>query len=81
MPTRYSASDGELIKSQGRTAIKRPNPVYMVKSPEEFEVMTNEGLMAGKPGDFIVYDPISGHVWPCAESYVEQHYDIKDYAG
>lgn len=76
MATRYSSTDGDLIVMQGKQALKKPNVVHMLKSPEEFEVQTNEGLMKGNPGDYLAHDPISGHVWPVAASYVEQHYDF-----
>lgn len=79
MPTHYTASDGDHIKAVGRTALKKPNPVYLVQSPEEFSVTTNEGdILSGKPGDYIAHDPISGHVWPVAASYVAQHYDFQE---
>lgn len=54
---------------------KKRNPVYLEKQETEFQVETNEGVLAGKPGDFLAHDPISGHVWPVAASYVEQHYE------
>lgn len=78
MGTHYTESDGTSILELGRKALKKPNPVYLIQSPEEFEVQTNEGLMKGKPGDYIAHDPISGHVWPVAESYVSQHYDFME---
>jgi hypothetical protein len=55
--------------------IKRPNPVFMIPVDEKCEVETNEGVLTADVGDFIAHDPISGHVWPIASSYVDQHYD------
>lgn len=78
MATHFSASDGPQVAEIGRKALKKPNPVYLVQLPEEFNVQTNEGPLKGKPGDYLAYDPISGHVWPVAESYVQQHYDFFD---
>lgn len=78
MGTHYTTSDAQTIVELGRKAIKKPNPVYLVQSPEEFSVTTEEGdTLNGKPGDYIAHDPISGHVWPVAESYVAQHYDFQ----
>lgn len=77
MGTHYTESDGPSIIEVGRKAIKKPNPVYLLQSPEEFSVTTNEGVLNGKPGDYIAHDPISGNVWPVAESYVQQHYDFQ----
>jgi len=71
----YSAADGEEIRTTGAKMIKRPNPVFMIQQDEAFEVQTNEGVLTGKAGDFVAHDPISGHVWPVAASYVQQHYD------
>lgn len=76
MATRYGPEHGPMVKDVGEEARKRPNPVYLLQSPEEFEVETNEGVLSGKPGDYIAHDPISGHVWPVAASYVEQHYEF-----
>lgn len=75
-PTHYTSSDGEMIASVGKQAIKRPNPVYLVESPEEFTVATNEGTLHGKPGDYLAYDPISTHVWPVSAAYVAMHYEF-----
>lgn len=72
---RYAADDGARIKQTGARMIKRPNPVYMIQVTASCEVETNEGVLTAKPGDFVAYDPISGHVWPVAASYVAQHYD------
>lgn len=76
MATRYSKTDGDLVQAQGRKAIKRPNPVWLLRSPEEFEVDTHEGVVKGGPGCYLAYDPISGHVWPVSDEYVGQHYDF-----
>lgn len=54
---------------------KKRNPVYLQQQPEPFTVETHEGTLTGRPGDYLAHDPISGHVWPVAASYVEQHYE------
>lgn len=54
---------------------KKRNPVFLIRQDEDFEVNTNEGLLNGKAGDYVAHDPISGHVWPVAASYVEVHYE------
>lgn len=72
----FTKEDGVFIRTSGSKALKRPNPVYLVKQDEAFSVETNEGVLSGKAGDYVAHDPISGHVWPVAASYVEQHYDF-----
>jgi len=72
----YTAADGPWIRDHGRRMIKRPHPVYALGPMEHaFTVDTIEGRLAGNVGDFVAHDPMSGHVWPIAASYVEQHYD------
>lgn len=71
----YTKQDGLEIKRTGTAMLKRPNPVYMIKLAEESDVETNEGTLVAHAGDFVAHDPISGHVWPVAASYVEQHYE------
>jgi hypothetical protein len=72
----FTAQDGNTIMTTGAAALKKPNPVYLLKQEEAFKVETNEGTLNGKAGDFVAHDPISGHVWPVAASYVEQHYNF-----
>ena len=71
----YIKDNGPAIQKHGTKMMKRPNPVWMQQINESFEVVTNEGLMTGKPGDYVAYDPISGHTWPVSAEYVKQHYD------
>lgn len=73
---RVTAEDGPAIEATGQRSIKRANPVYLVPLEEAVVVETNEGPLTAQAGDFVAYDPISGHVWPVAASYVAQHYDL-----
>lgn len=73
----FTQDDGPRLVIEGRRALKRPNPVFMERQSEAFSVQTNEGVLTGKAGDYVAHDPISGHVWPVAASYVEQHYDFE----
>lgn len=74
MKKTFTATDGPTLVREGVAMKKKPNPVYMARQDEAFDVQTNEGMLSGKAGDFVAHDPISGHVWPVAASYVEQHY-------
>lgn len=71
----FTKDDGSSILSSGQKMAKRRNPVYLLQQPDAFDVETNEGVLRGKPGDYLAHDPISGHVWPVAASYVQQHYE------
>lgn len=72
----FTSKDGVMLREDGIAMLKKPNPVYMLKIAEDFEVETNEGTLKAHAGDFVAHDPISGHVWPVAASYVKQHYTI-----
>lgn len=74
-PSTITAADGQHIRNLGVPMRKKPNPVYMHKMHVPFDVETNEGTMSGKAGDFVAYDPLSGHVWSVSADYVAQHYD------
>lgn len=70
----FTKDDAEELKKSGTPMLKKPNPVYMTPQTEDFEVETNEGTLKGKGGDYVAYDPISGHVWPVSKEYVAMHY-------
>ena len=76
MTPTFKTADGTRLASEGRKAIKRPNPVFLLRQDGPFSVETNEGTLGGKPGDFVAHDPISGHVWPVSAAYVQQHYEF-----
>jgi hypothetical protein len=71
----YTSADGPRLIAEGGKMARKRNPVYLMRQETAFEVMTNEGLTTGLPGDYLAHDPISGHVWPIAASYVAQHYE------
>lgn len=64
-----------VLEQDGKEMVKKPNPVLMIEQDKPFLVYTNEGPLSGKPGDFVAYDPISGHMWPVSNEYVQMHYD------
>ncbi len=71
----FTSADGARIITHGNKMAKKRNPVYLWHQPEAFQVQTNEGVLTGKPGDYLAHDPISGHVWPVSADYVAQHYE------
>lgn len=70
----YIQGDGPSIQERGREAVKEPHPVWLVESDVPFSVSTNEGTLNGNAGDYVAYDPMSGHVWPVSAEYVDIHY-------
>ena len=74
MKKRFTQADGAALARDGERMLKLPNPVFLARQAEPFDVETTEAVLSGKAGDFVAHDPISGHVWPLAASYVEQHY-------
>lgn len=70
----YVQSDGPSIQERGDQAVKEPHPVFLVESDAPFSVSTNEGTLNGNAGDYLAYDPQSGHVWPVSAEYVDMHY-------
>lgn len=69
-----TAADAPKIDELGVAMVKLPHPVMVAQVDEVFQVETNEGLMNGHPGGFVVHDPVSGHVWPVSADYVAAHY-------
>jgi len=55
---------------------KRPVVVHALQLnfPEGFSVTTKEGVMKGKPGDFLMFG-ISGEKYPCDKDIFEKTYD------
>ena len=54
--------------------LKKDNPVYMYQMDRPFKVATKEGDLDGRAGDWLAFDPLSGHTWPVAAYYVALHY-------
>lgn len=78
---KWDQSHGVGIEAAGEMMVKKPNPVYMVQATEEAQVETTEGTMHASEGDWIVYDPLSGHVWPITDEYRTLHYNPSDSRG
>lgn len=86
----FSMADGPLIKTEGEPAHKVPSTVYLYRpkphvdavpgslQAQEFVVQTNEGFLSAPFGDYVAYDPKSGHVWPVSADYIAMHYEFGD---
>lgn len=73
----YTSDVGPMLQEAGVRMRKRTTSVvFMHRQLGDFEVETAEGVMAGKPGDYLAHDPVSGNVWPVAADYVAKHYVV-----
>ena len=71
----FTSADGKGIETLGLKMAKKRNPVFLRRQTEPFQVQTNEGKLSGNAGDYVAYDPLSGHVWPVSKEYVQLHYE------
>lgn len=49
--------------------------IYVQKQDVAFTVETDGGIVPGRPGDYLAYDPTSGRVWPMSWQYLEHYYE------
>ena len=61
-----------------KKAVKKPIAVRCIQINEPFEVQTLEGVMKGRPGDWLMVG-IHGEMYPISKEIFEKTYDlIKD---
>src|SRR5688572_3060561 len=58
-------------------ALKKPIPIVAHRINEPFQVETTEGLMKGRPGDWLMQG-VSGDLYICPADIFEKSYDILD---
>lgn len=58
-----------------KKAVKKPIPVRCIQIHEPFEVVTLEGVMQGKAGDWLMVG-INNEMYPCEESIFNKTYDL-----
>lgn len=56
-------------------AVKKPIPVNCVQIHEPFEVESLEGLVRGKPGDWLMRG-VRGELYVCDREIFEQTYEL-----
>lgn len=63
--------------SQFVTAIKKPIPVHalQINLPEGFKVTTRQGVVEGKPGDYLMFGA-EGEKYPCDREIFEKTYTV-----
>ena len=57
-----------------KSYVKKPIPIQAIQIFEEFEVETLEGIMRGKPGDWLLRG-IRGELYPCADDIFRESYE------
>ena len=55
--------------------VKKPVQVGAMQINEKFEVVTMEGIMTGKAGDYLIQG-IMGELYPCDKEIFEKSYDL-----
>lgn len=78
MSNRFNADNITLNNFEGiKKCRKKPLTVNCVQLnfPEGFEVTTMEGVMKGKPGDFLMFG-VNGEKYPCDKEIFEKSYEI-----
>lgn len=58
-----------------KKALKKPIPIKCIQINEPFEVQTIEGVMQGKPGDWLMVG-VNGEMYPCDKDIFKKTYDI-----
>ncbi|PHQ30247.1 PGDYG domain-containing protein [Leeuwenhoekiella nanhaiensis] len=64
------------VAGDWQKAVKKPIPVNCVQIHEAFQVKTLEGMMQGKPGDWLM-EGIQGELYACDDSIFKKTYDLK----
>jgi len=68
---------GTIPDLEYKKAIKKPIPVRCIQINEPFEVETLEGVMKGKPGDWLMIG-IHGEMYPIADEIFRKTYNVTE---
>ena len=74
-PRRFPMNQNPGVNFQ--KAVKKPIPVDCVQIHEAFEVESLEGLVRGKPGDWLMRG-VRGELYVCDKEIFEQTYELID---
>lgn len=58
-----------------KKALKKPTPIKCAQVNEPFEVETLEGIMSGKPGDWLMIG-VNGEKYVCDATIFKKSYDL-----
>ncbi|MEH6407521.1 MAG: hypothetical protein V7767_09585 [Leeuwenhoekiella sp.] len=64
------------VEHEWQQAIKKPIPINCVQINEEFQVKTLEGLMLGKPGDWLI-EGVEGELYACDDKIFKKTYNLQ----
>ena len=67
----------DIVHLKLKKAVKRPIPIRCVQIEEAFEVETMEGVLRGKPGDWLMVG-VEGELYPCDSEIFARTYDLID---
>ena len=78
-PLLYNCDPLNLANWAFRRVRKRPIVVhaYQMNQPEGFMVTTPEGVMTGRPGDYLMVG-VEGEKYPCRKDIFEKTYESAD---
>ncbi len=60
-----------------KIALKKPIPIKCAQIDQAFEVESMEGIMSGKPGDWLMIG-VNGEKYVCDAAIFQKSYDIVD---
>lgn len=66
---------GKMPALEFKKAIKKPVPVQCAQIHEAFTVETMEGIMQGKPGDWLIVG-VHGEMYPIDKDIFRKTYDV-----
>ena len=66
---------GEVPSYSFQLAIKKPIPVKCIQINEPFSVETMEGVLEGKPGDYLMMG-VRGELYPCDKEIFAETYEL-----
>ena len=69
-----SIKSDEINLAEFELYVKKPIPIHAKEMKEDFEVVTLEGTMKGKLGDYLMVG-IRGEVYPCERGIFIESYE------
>jgi hypothetical protein len=70
-----SFKKGQIPDYDFKRAIKKPIPIRCIQISEPFRVETSEGVLNGKPGDYLMVG-VRGEMYPCSREIFEETYEL-----
>lgn len=68
-------TQNKMPKMEFKKALKKPIPIKCAQIDEPFEVESMEGIMLGKPGDWLMIG-VNGEKYVCDADIFKKSYDI-----